>query len=175
MEQNKAKIEQQFLEAYEKYSDAIFRYCWSQTSDREKALDLSQETFTKTWEYLAQGKEILQIKAFLYRVALNAIIDHRRKHKTQSLDAMMEEGFDYQEEHPSAERTQSAFDSKKAIAVISQLDDKYKDVLMMRYAEDMSIKEIADITGESENNISVRIHRGLAKMEDLLKPYEQQI
>lgn len=175
MEQNKDKINNQFLEAYEKYSDAIFRYCWSQTSNRETALDLSQETFTKTWEYLAQGKEILQMKAFLYRVALNAIIDYRRKHKAQSLDQMTEEGFDFKEENDSAERNQSAFDNKKAIELVNQLDDKYKDVLMMRYVDEMSITEISEITGESENNISVRIHRGLAKMEDLLKPYEQQI
>ncbi len=162
------KIKKEFIESYDKYSDAIFRYCLGQTSDREKALDLAQETFTRAWQYLAGGKQIEQMRPFLYKTATNAIIDDRRKKKTVSLDAMMEEGFDAASGENEQEQKEITFDSEQAIKLLQNLDEKYKDVLMLRYVDEMSIKEISEITNESENNISVRIHRGLDKLEKLI-------
>lgn len=165
---NPEKIKQELTDAYEKFGDAIFRYCFGQTSDREKALDLTQETFTRAWQYLASGKEIEQIRPFLYRIATNAIIDDRRKRKTVSLDALMEEGFDYANGTNEREQKEITFESEHAVELIKKLDEKYKDVLMLRYVDEMSVKEIAEIVGESENNVSVRIHRGLDKLEKLI-------
>ena len=51
-------IQRQFLKAYDELSDALFRRFFFKLSDREKALDLVQEVFTKTWLYLSEGKEI---------------------------------------------------------------------------------------------------------------------
>ncbi len=48
----------QLTQAYEEYGDAIFRYCFYKISDREKALDFVQETFTRTWQNLVNGNEI---------------------------------------------------------------------------------------------------------------------
>ena len=166
---NPEKIKQELTDAYEKFGDAIFRYCFGQTSDREKALDLTQETFTRAWQYLSDGKKIEQIRPFLYRIATNAIIDDRRKRKTVSLDALMEEGFDYANGTDEQEQKEITFESGQAVELIKKLDEKYKDVLMLRYVDELSVKEIAEIVGESENNVSVRIHRGLDKLEKLIR------
>ena len=83
-------IEQKFLKAYDEYSDAIFRHCYFRVSDREKAKDLTQDTFTKTWEYVLKNGEVTDLRAFLYKVANNLIIDTYRKKKEDSLDDMME-------------------------------------------------------------------------------------
>ena len=156
--------EQIFLDAHTNHSDAIFRYCFFQVSNREQALDLTQDTFVKTWEYMAKGGKVDNIKAFLYRIATNAIIDYRRKKKSTSLDSMMEDGYDVG--HDERENHEQISDGELIMKSLANIDEKYREVLSMRYIEDMSITEIAKATGESENNVSVRIHRGIEKLKN---------
>ena len=56
-----------------------------------------------------------------------------------------------------------------AIEAIEALDQKYKDVIFMRYVEDMSVKEIARVLKNNENTISVRIHRGIERLKKILE------
>ena len=164
-------LQSKFMQAYDAHHDAIFRYCLFETSNRDVALDLTQDTFIKVWQYLEEGKEIEHIKAFLYRVAGNLVIDYRRKKKSGSLDSMMEEGFDV--EHDERESLFNGFDAKKMMGLLQEVGDTYRDVIIMRFIDDLSIKEIADVTGESENNISVRIHRGTEKLRRLYLEREE--
>ncbi|MCX6755038.1 MAG: RNA polymerase sigma factor [Candidatus Nomurabacteria bacterium] len=168
MEAKNENLKESFSKAYDNFSDAIFRYCLYQTSNKEKALDLTADTFTKTWEYISSGKELDNIRAFLYRVANNLIIDDRRKKKSDSLDAMTEFGFDVKDENDENKGHENAFEGKIAMEAVAQLDEKYRDVLMLKYVDDMSIKEIAKILDETENNISVRMHRALEKLKNIL-------
>ena len=87
-------VERQFLELYENLAEPLFRHCYFRLSDREKARDLMQESFTRTWERLVDGEKIKNLKAFVYRVANNLIIDIYRKKKESSLDLLQEDGFD---------------------------------------------------------------------------------
>lgn len=157
--------QQSFLKAYEEHSDALFRYCFFKLNDRDRALDLLQDTFTKTWQYLAEGKEIDNLKAFLYRTANNQIIDEYRRKKAVSLDAMQEDGFD-----PEFTGESSYFDrldGERALALLKHIPADYRDTLFMRYVEGLELREIALILGESENTVSVRIHRGIRKLKDI--------
>jgi len=158
-----------FNQSYEEFSDAIFRYCLYQTSKREVALDLTQDTFIKTWEYLSKGNKVDNLKAFLYKVAGNLVIDYRRKKKSESLDQIIEGGMDVKSDINEMEQTENVFEKDLALKVIDQLEEKYKDVLILRFVEDMSIKEIAKIMHQGENKISVRIHRGIQKLKDALE------
>ena len=84
-------LEKQFLKAYDEFADPIFRHCYFRVFNRERAKDLMQETFTKTWEYLNQSpitnheSRITNMRAFLYRVANNLIIDNSRQKDERSL------------------------------------------------------------------------------------------
>ena len=73
-----------FKQAYEDHKDEIFRHCYFHTFDRELAKDLLQETFLKTWEYIVAGNDIENVRAFLYRVATNLVINAAKKKKEQS-------------------------------------------------------------------------------------------
>ncbi|OGI87783.1 hypothetical protein A2995_00700 [Candidatus Nomurabacteria bacterium RIFCSPLOWO2_01_FULL_33_24] len=167
------KQNSEFLRAYDEYSDAIFRFCLFKTRNRDLSLDITQETFMKTWEYLSGGekREIENIRAFLYKVANNLIIDQSRKKKNFSLDEMVEYGFDYG--FDEKEKTEEVIDGKKVIKVLDQIDDKYREVIIMHYVDDFSIKEIAKIIKETENNVSVRLHRGLKDIKSILREYEK--
>ena len=167
------KIKEIFMQSYEEFSDAIFRYALFQTSNKETALDIAQDTFTKNWQYLQKGEEIENIRAFLYRVARNLIIDYRRKKKTSSLDEIMETGKDFKNEIDPIEEKQEEFDKKHVLKTIEKVDEKYKAILIMRYVEEMSIKEIGETLEKSENHISVMIHRGIDKLKKILENYNE--
>jgi DNA-directed RNA polymerase specialized sigma24 family protein len=55
--------QKQFLDAYDSYADAIRRYCYYRVFDKEKTDDIVQETFTRTWKYMADGKIVINIRA----------------------------------------------------------------------------------------------------------------
>lgn len=163
---NPNATEKEFLVAYDQFADAIFRHCVFRVSDREKAKDLAQGTFIRLWDYMSQGKEIDNMRAFLYRIANNLIIDEYRKKKDESLDRMRdEEGFDIGFEPRHNIETHDEYE--RAQALLECLPDKYREVLVMRHIDGLSVKDIARLTHESENVVSVRIHRAIEKLKTL--------
>lgn len=159
-------VEQEFTKAYDQFADAIFRHCIFRVSDREKAKDIMQNTFVRLWGYMSQEKEIDNMRAFLYHIANNLIIDEYRKKKEISLDKMRdEEGFDvgFEPRHD----IEAKDDYERAQALLEQLPEKYREALVMRHIDGLSVKDIAHLTHESENVISVRIHRAIEKLQKL--------
>ncbi len=158
-------LEDQFLEWHDQFADAIFRHCFFRLSDREKAKDVAQETFIRLWNYVSEGKEVANIRAFLYKIANNLIIDEYRRKETLSLDQMQEEtGFDVGYDVRGDIETRDEY--KRALKSIENLPDKYREAFIMRHIDGMSVKEIAEITGDTENVISVRIHRAIEKLRN---------
>lgn len=173
MKQEKGSLqqkEQQFVKAYDEYADAIFRFCLTKIKNRDVAKDITQDTFIKTWDYIVSGKTITELRPFLYRVARNLIIDFVRKKKSVSLDMLTESGiesFDIHEQTPE----HHIFDIAQAITLLDSLDPKYRDILYMRFIDDLSITEIADALGENPNTVSVKIHRALEHARTHLKEF----
>ena len=169
MHQNTAQT--QFLSAYDAYSDAIFRFCALKVSNREIAQDLTQEVFIRYWQTLRKGEKLKNERAYLYTLARNLVIDWYRKKKESSLDVLTEAGIEFKGDGP-----QSITDSAEAaevIAVIENLDEDAREVLLLRFVEGFSPKEIAEHLNESPNVVSVRIHRSLKKVQELLHIHEK--
>lgn len=159
--------EQQFINAYKEHADALFRYCYLRVSDRELAKDLLQSVCLRAWQFVQKGGTIDNMRAFLFTTAHNLVIDEYRKKKTVSLDALSEEGFEVASEQKG--NPGDRLDGERAIAFLRAIPKMYREAIYMQYVEGLSIKEIAEITGESENNISVRIHRGLQKLRSIMR------
>ncbi|HBB02161.1 MAG: ECF subfamily RNA polymerase sigma-24 subunit, RNA polymerase sigma-70 factor, ECF subfamily [Candidatus Peregrinibacteria bacterium GW2011_GWF2_38_29] len=164
---NKNDIHQEFLKAYEAFSDGIFRHIYFRLMNRERALELMQDTFMKTWDYIGKKGAKDTIKSLLYKIANNLLIDEYRKKKEESLEQLAEKGI-VPKVAISTEKIDIKMESEKALKVMEKLEDKYKEAITMRYVEEMSIQEMAETTGESENNISVRINRALKQLKQLL-------
>jgi RNA polymerase sigma-70 factor (ECF subfamily) len=162
----KAELKDIFSTVYAEQADPIFRFALYKISDREKAKDIVQEVFVKFWEYLVAGTTVENPKALLFRMASNVVIDHYRRHKNISLDFLMEDGYDPADNN-QAEHIVDAAEGGLAIKLLNKLDEPLKDVLILRYVEGLSVKEIADIQDERENTISVRLHRALKELRDL--------
>jgi RNA polymerase sigma-70 factor, ECF subfamily len=158
-------LRDEFTDAYEAHSDALFRYAYMKLGDRERALDAVQDTFTSTWNYLAAGKEVKTMKPFLYRVLHNRVVNEYAKRKTVSLEQLMEDGFD--EGVDERDELINKLDGAKALALIGELPEEYRDAIYMRYVEEFTLDEIAEATGQSKNVLAVRIFRGLRKLKKL--------
>lgn len=158
-------LEDLFIKAYDDHSDAIFRHCYFRVFERERAKELMQEVFIKTWEYLKNGQSIENLKAFLYRVANNLIIDESRKKKAVSLEQMQDQGFDPKDD--THDRLLKFVEGGELVRLLEQIEPKHRQAIQMRYVDDLDIKEIALALGETENNVSVRIHRGLEKIRKI--------
>lgn len=164
--------EEAFLSAYEQLQEPLFRHCYFRLYNRERARELVQEAFIRTWEYMGRGNEIENLRAFLYRVAHNLIIDDVRKRKAVSLEELAETGFD-----PPMEDRELAHllsDAAEARRAVDRLRMAERDLIVMRYIDGLGPKDIAQIMGISENVISVRLHRAMTKLRDLFPAREEE-
>lgn len=162
------KNEGMLTQAYGDYAKGMNSYSFFKVHNQATGEDLVQDTFIKTWKYLIKGGKIDLMKAFLYHILNQLIIDDYRKHKTASLDVLLDKGFD-----PGAdesERTIDIFDGKAAILLIQRLPGKYQKVIRMRYVQELTLKEMSLITGQSRNALAVQVHRGLSKLKVLYRP-----
>jgi len=159
-----------FTAAYDAFSKAIYRHCYFRVLDAELAQDLLQETFVRVWQYMSEGKDVKNMRAFLYRTANNAIIDDVRKKKRYpllSLDVLQEAGFEPgYDPRPATEREQGDAELR---SVLSKLKQPYRDLLIMRYLDGLAPCKIAVIRGNSVAVISVQLNRGIRKMRSMLK------
>lgn len=155
------------IKGYENYEKMLLNRSFSKVSNKELSDDLVQTTFLKTWEYLLKEGKIDHMKGFLFHILNNLIIDEYRKKKTLSLDALTEAGF--QIVIDDSERLFNMIDGKTAMLLIPLLTDKYRRVVSMRYEKNLSIKEIALATKQSNNTVVVQIHRGVGKLAVLFR------
>jgi len=160
------EIKDQFLAVYDQYADDIFRFCALKVSGREVAQDLTQEVFMRFWQQLRGGTEVKNDRALLYTIARNLVIDWYRRRKEQSLDAMSESGFEFaNDDHANIKQHAEV---REVLDIIKDLDDPSREALTLRFVDGYSPKDIAEITGETANAISVRINRALKKVQDRL-------
>jgi RNA polymerase sigma-70 factor (ECF subfamily) len=156
---------QALTSAHRDFSRGLSRYAFLKIHDRALGDDLVQATFLKTWLYLQNSGRIELMRAFLYHVLNDLIVDEYRKIKPISLDLLAEDGFELK--MVSSENIFNVIDGKAIMALIKKLPEKYRSVMSMRYTEDLSLKEMSVIMHRSQNTISVQIHRGLAKLRVL--------
>lgn len=162
-------IEEQFLEAYDRYSRNILRHIHIRVSQYSSAEDILSETFLRTWQFVVEGGEIKSFKSFLYKTANNLIIDYYRKKAKTPLS--LEESFiEPVAGEPSPE---SALDEKLLAQTVrsylESLPPSYREIVIYRYIDDLTIKEIKEITGKTAANIYVILHRGLKQLKNNLK------
>jgi RNA polymerase sigma-70 factor (ECF subfamily) len=152
-----------FLESFNQYSDAIYRFCVVKVSNTELAEDMTQEVFTRYWLYVRDEKEISNVRALLYTIAGNLAKDWYKKKKSVSLDERLENGLDVTSRELSSE-TQAQYN--EVLTAMDDMDERDKEVLHLRYIEGFEPKQISEIIGESANNVSVRLNRAVGRLKD---------
>src|SRR5689334_6788969 len=127
------EIQQQFLSAYDSYSAAIYRHCFFRVYSKTRAEELVQETYARVWQYLMQGKTVDNIRAFLYRVANNLVIDESRKKKEESLEVLMDKSPGFEPSYAGHKTMEKKMLYNEVLEGMDYLPQDYKDILMLRY------------------------------------------
>jgi RNA polymerase sigma-70 factor, ECF subfamily len=159
-----------FQEVYDHESNAIFRFALIKVSNRDQALDITQDTFMRLWKCILEEKNISNYKSFLFTICRNLIIDWYRKKKSVSLNTMSEDydNFDVID-NSSINNLEINFEAKNILEKIGELNETYQTPLYLKFVEGLSPKEIGEIIGISENAVSVRINRGIEALRDKMK------
>jgi RNA polymerase sigma-70 factor (ECF subfamily) len=162
----KQSNKQILTEAHRDFSRGLSRYAHLKISNAALSEDLVQTTFMKTWLYLQKTGKIDLMRAFLYHVLNGLIVDEYRKNKAVSLDLLTDGGFELAATH-AEENLFNLIDAKELLVLIKKLPVKYRQAITMRYIKELSLKEMSALTHESQNAMSVQVHRGLVKLRAL--------
>lgn len=159
---------------YDQYSDAIYRFMLFKVSDRDLAWDLTQDCFMKAWHYFTTKEQAIENKkAFLYTIARNLVIDHwRQKEKKATIDIdlvahTIEDGNDLHADIVLQDEIRSL------IGLLNELPEDDRDILVMRYAEELSFDEIAKATAKSNVAVRVQTHRALKKLKTIAQKHKK--
>lgn len=169
-------LKDKFESIYKLESDSIFRFSLLRVSDRDQALDITQEAFLRLWQIMERGEVILLPKALLFKIAHRLIIDWYRKKKSLSLDKILlnkangedEYYCDILDEKTTNEKIYEGIEGRFLIDKINKLPHSYRHPVYLRLVEDLSPPEIAKIMGISVNASSVRINRGIGELKKIL-------
>jgi len=152
-----------FGELYERYRDAIYRYCLSRTGTAHDAEDLTSDVFVKALHSIDRYQERgLPFVAFLYRIARNAAIDRARTMKQPlSVDELVTEPSSKQNVEADATL---AVERSILLAALSKLKTEHRDVIVMRFIEGYSALEVAAALGKTEGAVRTLQHRALERL-----------
>jgi RNA polymerase sigma-70 factor (ECF subfamily) len=150
---------QNFEQAYLDYAEKIYRYLYWQTSDSALAEDLTSEAFSRAW-YKRQSFGEGSVQAWLFRIARNLLIDYRRKKKELPFQDIAEivESLSRERLATTYERADEIWHMRRAL---DNLPDNLRGVTVLRFIEELSVREVAEILDLSESNVRVLQFRAL--------------
>jgi RNA polymerase sigma-70 factor, ECF subfamily len=155
----------------ETYQHRLMRYLMFLTGKREVAEDLFQETWIRVLRRGSQYNGQARFDTWIFTIARNLVIDLSRKRTMASLDEMREGGdderpFEIVEDGPSPlEQFQGRENAAEVATVILKLEPSYREVLTLRFHEEMSLEEIAAVTRAPLSTVKSRLYRGLAALK----------
>jgi len=167
---NKAKNSDHaaFQALYDRYVTQIYRFVFLKVGQKQDAEDITQHVFVSAWENLSSYEyRGFPFSSWLYRIASNATVDHFRiHHHTVDIEAVPEEYLGSEENGESTIDTIIGIEAIKA--KLAKLEPDQQNVLIMKFVEDKSNKEIADALQKTEGAIRVIQHRALKQLKTLI-------
>jgi len=158
-----------FSQLYDTHAESIWRYFMVRLNNSERANDLTHDVFLKFWQVIQTGETVTFERAYLYIIAKRLFLNEiRNKRLVTSYESLAEQGFDIVDETEGAHKKAEAFELWR---YLDQINDSYREVLLLRYVDGLPVKEIAVMLEQKETNISMRIARGLAALKSL---YDKQ-
>jgi RNA polymerase sigma-70 factor (ECF subfamily) len=157
----------------EQYQHRLMRYLTYLVGNRQTAEDLFQDTWLRVLERGAQYDGEHPFGTWLFSVARNLAIDHLRRKKPVSLEA--EQKDDVRVATPISS-SPSAFDvaagaeeSQRVLAALEKMPPEYREAIVLRFHEELSLEEIAAVTRAPLGTVKSRIYRGLNALMPRLK------
>jgi RNA polymerase sigma-70 factor, ECF subfamily len=160
----------------QQYQYRLFRYLLMITGNREEAEDLFQETWIRVLEKGHQYNQSWKFETWLFSIARHLTIDFRRRRQLQSLDALLQPEGTVRplelEDTATSSAFEQVFQGEEGASVanaLARLPSSYREVLTLRFHEDMQLEEIARVVDSPLSTVKSRLYRGLAMLRDWLK------
>ncbi|MDP3015338.1 MAG: sigma-70 family RNA polymerase sigma factor [bacterium] len=154
---------------YDRYQTQIYRFIYLKVSHREEAEDLTHQVFLKSWQTISGYKfQGLPFSSWLYRIARNQVIDYYR---TKKNNLNIEEISESKIDDSSIEVIEILDDNsnvKKIKEAIKQLNPGHQDVIILRFIEELSLKETASALKKSEMAVKLLQHRAIKNLKKIL-------
>lgn len=162
-----------FEELVRRYQRPITGYVFRMLGDYESALDVTQEVFIKVYNSLERYSSEYKFSTWLYRIAHNAAIDNMRRNSliTQSIETENADGtyqLQIESPRPSPEQDRERSEWRTEIdAVVKRLPAPYRELILLRHAQDLSYDEIAAITNLPLGTVKNRLFRAREMMREI--------
>lgn len=174
----KSRDREAFVRVYDENVREINRFVYFKVGNQEEANDLTSVIFLKAWHHIQNKtlEDAKTLRALLYKIARTSIIDYYRENGrkvTASLDDernpidMIDEAID-----PQA-RLDSAANLELIMRQLPRLKEEYREAIIMRFINDLSLEEISEITGKNKGNVRVLLHRSLNALRELIDENKQ--
>ena len=155
-----------FSQIYDQHVKKIYRFIYLKVSLLETAEDLSSEVFLRLYRHIQKNNPVIDNpQAFLYQIARNVIADHYRSKKITvvSIEKTTIEIEDIQEK--TKEQGEVSLEMDRIKVAIAKLQSDYQDLIIWRYVDELTVPEIAQITGKTEENVRVGVHRAMQALK----------
>lgn len=150
---------------FDKYYAKIYRFIYFKVPNKETAEDLASQTFLKCWENLSEGNRIAKFQPWLYRISRNLIIDYFRSREKEELPLIYQENGEIEEVKVDPSQNLSREELEK---IIFNLKHEAREIIVLRYIEGLSVKEISKIVDKSTVNVRVIIHRAIKELQQFI-------
>ena len=154
---------------YDKYYSEILGYIYHCTCNGTVAEDLTSNVFLAVFRHLRRYKwRQIPFRAWLYRIATNEVRMHWRRQKRIKIISLLPDDDKYADGPSAGASLEVAEEYSLLHKALLELRLKYRTVIILRYFEDKTIAEICEITATKEGTVKSQLHRGLARLQDIL-------
>jgi RNA polymerase sigma-70 factor (ECF subfamily) len=159
-----------FGDLYERHMMSIYRYVYYRIGEVREAEDLTETVFIKVWQALPGFKlGKASFKTWIYRVAQNALVDHYRTHKEE---LELPEDASLQSSSPQPEEEVIAMERSEQIGkALRKLNPQHQEILTLRFINEMSHEEAAQVMGKSVGAMRVLQYRALKALQEQLEQF----
>ena len=170
----KNRDKEAFIKVYDENVQDIHRFVYFKIGSQEEANDLTSMIFLKAWNHIQNKtlEDTKTLRALLYKIARNAIVDYYREtgnKVTASLDDEDNHIEVIDETENPQERLDRAADLELIRTKLPLLKEEYREIIIMKFINDLSIEEIAEISEKSRGNVRVLLHRALNALRELVE------
>ncbi|MEK7195989.1 MAG: sigma-70 family RNA polymerase sigma factor [Patescibacteria group bacterium] len=162
-----------FGSLYDYYLPKIYRFVLLKVSHREEAEDLTHQAFLKAWENIEQYDfRGYSFGSWLYRIARNVTVDYYRGAR---LEVRVEDVSEVHlvKDNSLEEDVERSLEWQRLAESIKKLKEVEQDVIVMRFVEDLSLKDIAEAIGKSEGAVKVIQHRAIKNLKKIIEHKEK--
>ena len=170
----KNKDKEVFIKVYDDFAGDIYRFVYFKVGHVEEAKDLTSMIFLKTWNHIQNNSltSSSTLRALLYKIARTSIVDYYRE-TGGKLEVSLDDEDNHLEILDENQDLESDMDRNADLLRIKSklplLKEEYREIIVLKFINDLDIDEISEVTGKTKGNVRVLLHRSLAALKDLIE------